>query len=125
MSGTPNRTFDRRMETAMAILLRGGVLLASLFVLIGAALYLAHHAGAQTDYRDFAPRSIAWPGFLSLLAHADGVALMQLGLFLLVATPIARVLLGAVAFFVERDKLYIVISLFILCVLVYGIGWGR
>ena len=125
MTGRPHPTFDRRMETAMAVLLRGGVLLASLFVLIGAALYLAHHAGDQTNYRIFAPRILAWPAFLSLLAHADGVALMQLGLFLLVATPIARVLLGAVAFLVERDKLYIAISIFILCVLLYGIGWGR
>ena len=125
MTGRPHPTFDRRMETAMALLLRGGVLLASLFVLTGAALYLAHHSGAQTDYRIFAPRTVAWPSFLSLLAHADGVAFVQLGLFLLVATPVARVLLGAIAFLVERDKLYIAISLFILCVLVYGIGWGR
>jgi len=37
-----------------------------------------------------------------------------------VATPIARVAFAAVAFAIERDRLYVAISLLVLAVLLYG-----
>jgi uncharacterized membrane protein len=50
---------------------------------------------------------------------------VQLGLVLLIATPVARVALTFVAFLVRRDRLYAALSLLVLMLLVYGLAWGR
>jgi len=46
---------------------------------------------------------------------------MQLGLLLLIATPIARVMLSAIAFAVERDRMYVLFTLIVLTVLMYSL----
>jgi uncharacterized membrane protein len=43
--------------------------------------------------------------------------LIQLGLLLLIATPVARVAVAIVGFALERDRLYTVISLIVLLIL--------
>ena len=45
---------------------------------------------------------------------------IQFGLLLLIATPIARVLFSAVAFAIERDYAYVVITLIVLGILCYS-----
>ena len=44
-------------------------------------------------------------------------AIIQLGLLLLIATPVARVLFSAIAFAIERDCMYVVITLIVLAIL--------
>jgi uncharacterized membrane protein len=51
----------------------------------------------------------------------DAVAIVQFGVLLLIATPIARVVFAAVGFAVERDHLYVAISLGVLAVLIFGL----
>jgi uncharacterized membrane protein len=40
---------------------------------------------------------------------------------LLIATPVARVALAAVGFYLEGDRLYVVVSLTVLAILAYSI----
>jgi uncharacterized membrane protein len=51
----------------------------------------------------------------------DAAAIVQLGVLLLIATPIARVIFAAIGFAVERDRLYVAISLAVLAVLIFGL----
>jgi uncharacterized membrane protein len=53
--------------------------------------------------------------------HGDAQSIIQLGLLLLIATPIARVILAAVGFLLERDRLYFWVSLIVLAVLLYSL----
>ena len=53
--------------------------------------------------------------------HLSGGAIIQLGLLILIATPVARVAFSAVAFAIERDYLYVWITLFVLAVLLYSL----
>ena len=47
-----------------------------------------------------------------------------LGLLLLIATPVARVLFSAIAFAIERDGMYVVITLVVLAILMLSLfGW--
>jgi uncharacterized membrane protein len=46
---------------------------------------------------------------------------MQLGLLLLIATPIVRVAFSAVAFALEGDKMYVLFTLLVLAVLLYSL----
>ena len=55
----------------------------------------------------------------------DSRAIVQLGLVLLIATPVARVALTFVAFLFRRDRLYATLTLLVLALLLYGLVWGR
>jgi uncharacterized membrane protein len=121
---TPSRALDHRIENMMGRLLQAGVLLASAVVLIGGLFYLGASAGIVKDYRTFTgePASLRHPVELfRLLMTGDAAAIVQLGVLLLIATPIARVIFAAIGFAVERDRLYVAISLAVLAVLIFGL----
>jgi uncharacterized membrane protein len=115
---------DRRLETIMGNLLRIGVLLAGGIVTVGALLYLAQHHGDHTSFHTFTEESAGLRtvrGIVKLAIHLDSRGLIQLGLLLLIATPVARVVFAIVAFALERDKLYVVVSAIVLTVLVISL----
>jgi len=118
---------DLRIEVIIGALLRTGVILAAAVVLFGAVVYLARHGQEVASYGVFhgepeALKSVAGiiQGALHAL-HMSGRAIIQLGLLLLIATPVARVAFSAVAFARERDYLYVWITLFVLGVLLYSL----
>ena len=127
MSHSGQRWDDARVDTLMGRLLQIGVLLASAVVLIGAVIYLFQHAHGRVSYGSFRsePATLRQPAaLLRSIAHADPEAIIQLGLLLLIATPVARVAFAVVAFTIQRDRLYIGVSLLVLAVLLLGLIRG-
>jgi uncharacterized membrane protein len=108
---------DATLEVLVSRVLRGGVLLAAAVTAVGAIIYLAQHPGQSIDYSTFTGASL-------LSAGSTGESIMALGLVLLVATPIARVALLAVAFLLEHDRLYTAVSTLVLSVLLVSIVAG-
>jgi uncharacterized membrane protein len=110
---------DRRLELIIGTLLRVGVALAASVVLGGGIWYLAARGMAPVDYRHFhaGPR-----GFASLGTFSGPEAVIQLGLLILISVPVARVILALVGFALERDRVYVAITLAVLAILVYSIG---
>lgn len=111
---------DRRMEIIMGRLLQVGVFLASAVVLAGGFLYVRAHLGGTTDYRTFAGEPAALRsgrGLFRLLMAGNPSAVIQVGVLLLIATPIARVVFAVVGFALERDRLYMAVSLTVLAIL--------
>lgn len=124
VSDKPHHFDDQRMETVMGRLLQTGVLLASAVVLLGGVLYLHAHKGSPMDYTTFTgePEALRHPlQLLHLIAAGDGAAIVQLGLLLLIATPIARVVFAVIGFAIERDRLYVAVSLVVLAVLLISL----
>jgi uncharacterized membrane protein len=115
---------DQRIEVIIGTLLRTGVILAATVVLIGGALYLARHGREIPDFRTFhgEPQSLKNPAEIvhGVLA-GSARAIIQLGLLLLIATPVARVLFSAFAFAIERDWMYVVITLIVFAILMYSL----
>ncbi|HME11158.1 MAG TPA: DUF1634 domain-containing protein [Bryobacteraceae bacterium] len=114
---------DQRLEIIVSNLLRAGVGASALLVIAGAAVYLSQHGAAVADYRTFhgepaAYRSLA--GLLSLQTLRQGRGLIQLGLVLLIFTPIARVALTLILFVVARDRIYVVVTTIVLATLLYS-----
>jgi len=112
----------------MGRLLQVGVLLASLVVLLGGILYVRAHAGSWPDDHTFKSepenlRQIAGVG--RGVAAGDPASIIVLGVLLLIATPVARVAFAVVAFAMERDKLYVAVSLVVLAVLLFGFIYSR
>jgi uncharacterized membrane protein len=115
---------DQKVEDIVAILLRTGVLLSAAVVFCGAVIYLAHHGHQAADYRMFRGeptdlRSI--PGIIRDAADLSGRGIIQLGLLLLIATPVARVAFAVFGFAAERDRMYVVFTLIVLGVLLYSL----
>jgi uncharacterized membrane protein len=124
MTEDKRRLDDQRMEVIMGRLLQIGVLLASAFVLVGGVLYVHTNASRHPEYETFAgePFTLKNPtAILEGLVAGSGSAIIQVGLLLLIATPVARVVFAIVAFAVERDLLYVAISLTVLGVLLAGL----
>lgn len=114
---------DRRMEMIMGRVLQLGVVLASLVMVAGGILYLRAHRSAHPDYRVFAsePQMLRhFGGIVHGIAAGDPAAIIQLAVLLLIVTPVARVVFALIAFSIERDKLYILVSSVVLAVLLYG-----
>lgn len=111
---------DQQLEIIIGNLLRTGVLLAAAVVLAGAGLYIFQNAHDHVNYRTFVagPESIRTvPAITHSAVHLSSNGLMQFGLLLLIATPVARVVLAVVGFAMERDYLYVVVSLIVLTIL--------
>jgi uncharacterized membrane protein len=115
---------DRRLEIIIGQLLRAGVLLAAAVVLVGGVLYLARHRSEKVNYTTFyagSKKLETIPGIVKLAGSLDAEGIMQLGLLLLIATPVARVAMAVAGFQLERDYLYVTVSLIVLGVLVYSL----
>jgi len=116
---------DRRVELVIGNLLRAGVSIAAAVVFAGAIVYLARHGGAVVDYRLFhgEPSDLRSIGGIWRDATArSGRGIIQLGLLLLIATPVARVAFSIAGFAEERDWLYVGITIFVLSVLLLSLA---
>lgn len=120
-------TSDDRFERFLGQLLRGGVLISGAVTLVGMVLHLvADHARPMHDATFHGE-----PGGLrqvdAIVAGAFAghpTAIVQLGVLLLVATPIARVAASVVSFTLQRDALYVGVTLVVLSALMVGLLSG-
>lgn len=118
------RWSDERVEEMIAHLLRAGVMLAAAVVLTGGIFYLMRYGHHPTDYKVFhgVPtelQSISGIIRFAFSGHFRGI--IQLGLLLLIATPIVRVIFAVFAFALQHDKMYIFITLIVLSALCYSL----
>jgi uncharacterized membrane protein len=119
---------DQRVEVAIGNLLRAGVLAAAVVVLIGGTVYLVRHGGAAPHYGVFRGepadlRTVS--GILTDAISLRGRGIIQLGLLILLATPVARVAFSVFAFAMQRDALYVVVTLLVLAVLIFSLAGGH
>jgi uncharacterized membrane protein len=114
---------DKEIDLSVAAMLRFGVTLAACVVSIGGALYLWHPRRTSPDYSHF-HADAALSSIASIFRGAFHLApqgIIQLGLLLLIATPVARVVFCVVGFARQRDRLYVAISATVLAILLYSL----
>ena len=121
-----NRTewYDQRVEDIIAQLLRAGVLTAAFVVIAGAVLYLGDTPRARVSYHTFhgEPAQLtSVSGVVKTAFSGQARGIMQLGLLLLIATPIVRVAFSVFAFAEEHDRMYVLFTLIVLAVLLYSL----
>ena len=115
---------QRRLDCKVGLVLRTGVLTSAGVIFLGGVLFLFRHGRETPDYRTFHAVS---PELRSLHGIAVGaftghaLPIIQFGLLLLIATPVARVVFSAFGFAFERDYLYMTIALIVLSVLLYSL----
>jgi uncharacterized membrane protein len=115
---------DEKLEFMIAAILRTGVLAAALVVGVSGVFYLTQHHKDPPGFRTFRMESAALTsveGILTSAARLRPEAMIQLGILLLIATPIARVGLAVVGFYREGDRLYVAVSLVVFAILMFSI----
>jgi uncharacterized membrane protein len=119
------------IDPVIGTVLRWGVLLAAAVILTGVALYVIQ-AGLRPIV--FAPRGVP-PGaesnptsvraVLDELGPRQPAAVTDLGLLLLIVTPVINVAIALAAFALERDWMYVGIAGFVLAMLIVGFAVGK
>ena len=116
---------DQKIEDIIGNLLRIGVGTAAAVVLVGAAAYLVRHGFGHANYRVFRGEPSDLRTLRGIVRAALGLhprGIIQLGLVLLIATPVARVAFSVLAFAVERDRMYVVFTLMVLGILILSLA---
>ncbi|MGH7242298.1 MAG: DUF1634 domain-containing protein [Phycisphaerales bacterium] len=119
---SPVQPHKRDLEASLATLLTAGTALAAVVLFFGAAMYLRADHAQVLNFKTFNPSAHA--SVFSVFRDAiklDGASVMQLGVVLLILTPVTRVLFTLLAFLYKRDWMYVVVTVIVLGVLCYGL----
>jgi uncharacterized membrane protein len=115
---------DEFIENIIGQMLRAGVISAMVIVLAGAVVYLWKYGHTTPSYAIFKGEPAEFRDLSGILAAAldfRGRGLIQLGLLVLIATPVARVIFSVAAFALQRDRLYVLVTLIVLSVLLFSL----
>ena len=119
---------DDRVNQIIGDLLRIGVIAAALVVLAGGIAYLVGHSADRLAKRLFVSEPLALRSVPEIVRGAlswHSLALIQFGLLLLIATPIARVAFSILAFALQRDRTYVIVTLIVLSLLLFSLAGVR
>lgn len=118
---------DKDIQSLIGNLLRVGVYLSMGIVVLGGLIYLFNHGNEKIDYAVFSFDKVSLKTVAVIFSNVltfKGAAVIQFGLLMLIFTPIARVLMAVVSFFIERDYLYVFIGLIVLAIIMVSLSGG-
>jgi len=118
---------DKDIQLMTSLVLRWGVLLSMGVVILGGIVYIYRHGHEAIDYSTFTGEPYFTRNLNAIavaVVNFKGRAIIQAGILLLIATPIARVLFSVVGFVLEKDYLYVGITLLVLAIIVASMMGG-
>ena len=117
----------RKVELAISLVLRIGVVVSVAVIAVGLGLMFAHHGAylpirGHFSYKELTSKSTPFPHSFASLGHSiaqgDGCGIVVLGVLILILTPILRVAVGVVSFLYEKDPPMAFVTLYVLAVLI-------
>ena len=118
---------DSQVDAIIGNLLRSGVIVSSLIVLIGGGLYLKSHGAETPHYQIFSGEPSNLRSIPEIIRNAStfhGRAVIQFGLLVLIATPVMRVAFTVLSFLLNRDRIYVGVTLIVLALLLFSLAGG-
>lgn len=112
---------DKDVQVILGTLLRVGVIVSTAVVLLGGIIFLTNQGNQTVSFSEFKPEQVKFSSvakILSGLKTFDGLAIIQFGVLLLIFTPIARVVFSIFSFLMEKDYMYVLIGIIVLCVII-------
>ena len=101
-----------------------GVLIASYVVLSGGILYLINHGLDIAEYQVFIGTESQFhspTGVVNAALAGSSQGIIQLGILILIAVPILRVIISLLTFLLEGEFIYVIITSLVLASLTYSI----
>jgi uncharacterized membrane protein len=114
------RLSEDKAQAAVAAVLRYGSLTSTLVMALGLALILIRGLAVYPPLESPAPVRVV----VARALRFDALGISELGLLLLLLTPIVRIAVAAATFALERDRKYMLISLGVLVVVVLSIVYA-
>jgi uncharacterized membrane protein len=124
------RIKDSNIQTAIGNILRYGVYLSLAVSLIGGIFYLKDHGSEKvaSKYTHFVEKDDSFFDYLGKvftgIRNLHGEEIVKLGIIILIITPTIRVIFSLLGFILEKDKLYIVITLIVLLIIAISVAGG-
>ena len=119
---------EKDFQTIIGNLLRYGVWISLSVAFIGGIVYLMHHGSEIEDYSVFKENDRNIFEVIAAVYHGavqgNGAYLIFVGIILLFLTPVFRVLLSLFSFILEKDYLYVVITLIVILIIITSISFG-
>jgi uncharacterized membrane protein len=121
-----------RVELAISNLLRIGVAASVAVIILGTVISFVHHPGylqSAVDLPALTAPGKAVPNTLhdtiEGIGQLHGQAIVTLGLLMLIATPVLRVAVSIIAFMVQKDRVFMVITAVVLGLLLLSFVLGK
>jgi uncharacterized membrane protein len=121
------RCGELELENILGNLLRAGVILSASVVIIGMILNAITADSTPQDFHVFRGEPAGLRSVRSIVQETFALkpgGIIQFGLLLLLATPVARVAFSIFAFACQKDKVYVLVTVIVLSVLVYSMAGG-
>jgi uncharacterized membrane protein len=117
---TKARFKDTDMQAVIGWVLRIGVIVSISVVFVGGVIYISRHGGSIPNYSKFngVPNFVQLHGLINGIINLKGRSIIQAGIILLIATPILRIVFSTLGFVLEKDYLYVGISLLVLLIII-------
>jgi len=119
---------DQHLQKVVSVTLRSGVTTASVVSAIGGLLFLVTNGRQTVDFHTFAGTNSPFTSLASIThalfdsdAAASKLAIVQMGVLILLLTPVLRVALSIVGFAMEKDHTYVLITAIVLMTLMCSI----
>ena len=121
-----------RVEIIISTLLRVGVISSLIIIVLGLTITYTQHPQYWTDANELS-QLVNYPATFphSLndvfggIAHLRGQSFIALGLLILIATPVMRVAISIVAFGIQHDYTFVVITCIVLTLLGFSFLMGH
>ncbi|WP_292011113.1 DUF1634 domain-containing protein [Chryseobacterium sp.] len=110
---------DLDLNRSVGNLLRLGVILSVITSLIGFIKLFLEGFTMPKDY-SFPPLNSSqkvWANFWDSLCLGKGEAIIQLGILMLIFTPLMRIIFALIGYLKEKDYVYVVISAIVLAIM--------
>ncbi|MCX2480082.1 DUF1634 domain-containing protein [Pedobacter sp. MC2016-15] len=118
---------DYDMEQLIGQVLRLGVLISGTVAIIGGIWYLFQKGSGTPHYTTFNGEPAGYTsltGIFKGLATGSASEIIQLGVVILIATPIVRIFFSLASFVIERDRLYVIITSIVLLIILFSMFSG-
>ena len=119
---------ERDFQQLIGNLLRYGVWISLAVAFLGGLVYLSNHGTETVDYSKFIEndRSIfqVVTSVFEGISTFQGESLIFLGIVLLFLTPVLRMILSLFSFLLEKDYLYVAITLVVILIIGFSVWLG-
>lgn len=123
-----NQIRDKDIQYVIGNLLRYGVWIALGVAALGGLIYLFRHEQEMVHYGNFVEQDInifvLIREMLQDVSKGKGESVILLGIILLFLTPILRIIFSLIAFLVEKDYLYVGITLIVIGIICFSVFFG-